>query len=161
MRFAVKYILIIISVLIMASCGVKNNPVSSQTSNKQVGNAGFVIDGQQYNLVLKKDAEGNSINYLQYKISYHFENTAGTLNGLGIEPKGSVAYMMISDGNTPVQSGKIVTLESDYSLGRQLNPGTTVEINLSLSGSYWQSVNGTLKPSEGFKVNKQLNLMVE
>ncbi len=154
MKSAVKFMLAAVSIFIIVSCGTGNNPVSTQNSESQLNKAGFVIDNLQYGLELKKEPDGSYVNYINYKLTYHFENAAGTLNGLGLEPEGSAMYLMIGDGGTPVQSGKTVTVENEYSLGKKLSTGEVLKVNLFLEGSYWGNTNGSLLKSDQFVVNK-------
>lgn len=161
MKSAVKYILTAFSIFILASCGTGNNPVSPKNTGSQLNKAGFVIDNLQYGLELKKESDGSYVHYLNYKLSYHFENTAGTLNGLGIEPEGSAMYLMIGEGGTPVQAGKTVSVQNEYSLGKKFNSGDVIKVSLFVEGRYSGNTNVSLSKSDQFEVNKSTDIIVE
>lgn len=160
MRIAVKYIPVVLSIFLLGSCGVKNNPVSNQSASNPAAKAAFVVDNVQYNIVSKKQSDGSYTDYLQYNISYHFANAAGTLKDFGIEPSGAAAYMMIGEGSKVIPANKSVTLQSEYSLGRKLTRGETVDINLSLTGTFTKNNGETSSASENFDVSKNFKLKI-
>ncbi len=161
MRFAVKYFLVILSVFICTSCGVKNNPVSSGDSNKQVNNSGFVIDSLKYNIEARKDSDGIYNDYFVYNISYHFNNCEGSLKDLAVVPVGSPSYMMISGSSSPSIANKIISLKSDYSLGKKYNSGDVVKISLSMEGEIMKAVSGSAGTFDEFNVQKNFDVKID
>lgn len=131
-----KLTTLMILVIFMMGCDDSGNNIV-----KFNGEGKFKVDTLSYSIGEDIAPNDSLWNYVEYNLSFHFENYMGTLNSLVFVFDDSIGRGLNLDYAYPDPADKIFSWKEKLWLQKRLNNNDSVKINCGMSGAFWERVN--------------------
>ena len=144
------YNLLYVFIILVIGCE-KNELVTADFKGKGI----FKVDTLEY--LIKQDIAPNDSlwNYVEYSLTYHFENYRGTLNSVVFVLNDSIGRGLNIDYAYPDSANKIISWKEKLWLGKRLNDEDSVKVEYNMSGAFWEEINNTFQFVDTFKWQSQ------
>ncbi|HCY76644.1 MAG TPA: hypothetical protein DHV28_12060 [Ignavibacteriales bacterium] len=115
----------------------------------------FKVDTLSYNIGEGIASNDSLWNYVEYNLSFHFENYSGTLNSIVFVFDDSIGRGLNLDYAYPESANKIFSWKEKLWLQKRLNNNDSVKISCGMSGAFWERVNNNFISVDTFNWQRE------